>query len=142
MCERANIDAQWTGKLKEPRVTSETSRFPSLCAFSAPTTSAESHRPDAMREYAVAIAFVPELQRLSTLCDILGFIPSISEIIVEPYCSVAHVEKSTASTPLSPWLFKTSMQGSQAMSKIDLSVAFVNFEVAATEIATLRTLKG
>src|SRR5574341_1853316 len=48
MCALANIDAQCTGKLKEPRVTSQTSLLPSLAAFSAPTTRAESHSPDAM----------------------------------------------------------------------------------------------
>jgi hypothetical protein len=141
MCERANIDAQCTGKLNEPLVTSHTSLLPSLRAFSAPTTSAESHSPEAMSEYAVEIAFVPELHRLSILCDTLGFTPSISAIMVELYCSVAQVENNSASTSL-PFFFKISMQGSHAMSNIVFSDALVNLEVAAEEIATLRTLKG
>jgi hypothetical protein len=94
-----------------------------------------------MSEYAVAIALVPELQRLSILCDTFGFSPSISDTIVELYCSVAHVENSTASTSL-PLSFKISKQGSHAMSNIGLSAAFANLDVAAEEIATLRTLKG
>jgi hypothetical protein len=60
---------------------------------------------------------------------------------VELYCSAAHVENSTASTSLSVF-FKISMQGSQAMSNTVLSDALANLEVAAEEIATLRTLKG
>jgi hypothetical protein len=61
--------------------------------------------------------------------------------MVELYCSGAQVENSTASISL-PLFFRISMQGSHATSNIVLSVAFVNLEVAAEEIATLRILKG
>src|SRR5918995_1750890 len=81
----ANIAAQCTGNIKDPRLTSHTSLLPGLSAFSAPTTSTVLHKPDAIIAKAEATALVPELQRLSTRYEILGYIPSISDIIAELY---------------------------------------------------------
>jgi hypothetical protein len=123
---------------------SHNSLLPGLSAFSAPTTSAESHNPDAMSENAEATAFVPELHRLSILWDTFGFMPSISETMVELYCSVAQLENINASMSFLDTLlsFRISMQGWQASSNSDRFESFSNFEVAHEEIATLRTLKG
>jgi hypothetical protein len=74
-------------------------------------------------------------------CDTFGFNPSISDTIVELYWSVAHVDSMTASISL-PKSLTISTQGSQATSKIGLSDALANLEVAAEAIATLRNLKG
>src|SRR5919109_764231 len=63
----ANIAAQCTGNMNDPRVMSHNSLLPGLSAFSAPITSAVSHNPDAIIENADATAFVPELHRLSIL---------------------------------------------------------------------------
>src|SRR5215203_2232316 len=86
--------------MNDPLVTSHKSLLPGLSAFSAPITSAVSHKPDAIIAKAEATALVPELQRLSMRCEILGFIPSISDSIAELYWSVAHVENKTASISL------------------------------------------
>jgi hypothetical protein len=61
----ANIAAQCTGNINDPRVTSHKSLLPGLSTFSAPTTSTELHKPDAIIAKAEITAFVPELQRLS-----------------------------------------------------------------------------
>src|SRR6185503_10477725 len=89
--------AQCTGNINDPRVMSHSNLLPVLSAFSAPTTNASSHISDAIREYAFATAFVPELHRLSTRCETLGLSPNISEIIVELYCSVVQLDSKTAS---------------------------------------------
>src|SRR3712207_3166073 len=81
----ANIAAQCTGNINDPRVTSHNSLLPGLSSFSAPITSTELHKPDAIRAKAEATALVPELQRLSILYEILGRIPSISDIMEELY---------------------------------------------------------
>jgi hypothetical protein len=87
---------------------------------------------------------VPELQRLSMRCEILGFIPSISDSIAELYWSVAHVENKTASISLAeiPLSLISCTEGSQASSNKDVFEPFVNVEVAHEEIATLRILEG
>jgi hypothetical protein len=112
-------------------------------AFSAPTTSAESQRPEEIYEKAETTAFAPELQRLSILCEIFGFIPSNSHKILELYCSSEHVDNNTASISFLDNLlfFKMSMQGLHANSNIDEFEFFINSAVAYDEIATLRTLK-
>jgi hypothetical protein len=100
-------------------------------AFSAPTTKTESQSPDTIYEKAEIIAFVPELHRLSILFEILGFNPSISDIIVELYCSFEHEENTIASTSRFDKLlfFKIWIHGSQAKSNIDELELFLNFAV-------------
>jgi hypothetical protein len=77
-------------------------------------------------------------------CEILGFIPSISDNIAELYWSVAHVENKTASISLAEIRFSliSCTEGSQARSNKDVFEPFVNVEVAHEEIATLRILEG
>src|SRR5688572_16095056 len=106
--------------MKDPLVTSQSSLLPVLSAFSAPTTNATSHNPEAIREYAVATALVPELQRLSILCDTFGLIPSISETMVELYCSVVQLDSRVASISLLSTLpsFRILAQGLEASSKM------------------------
>jgi hypothetical protein len=130
--------------MNDPLVTSHKSLLPGLSAFSAPITSAVSHKPDAIIAKAEATALVPELQRLSMRCEILGFIPSISDSIAELYWSVAHVENKTASISLAeiPLSLISCTEGSQASSNKDVFEPFVNVEVAHEEIATLRILEG
>jgi hypothetical protein len=130
--------------MNDPLVTSHNSLLPGLSVFSAPITSAVSHKPDAIIAKAEDTALVPELQRLSMRCEILGFIPSISDSIAELYWSVAHVENKTASISLTeiPFFLISCTEGSQASSNKDIFDPFVNVEVAHEQIATLRTLKG
>jgi hypothetical protein len=99
--------------------------------------------PDAIIENAEAMAFVPELQRLSILWETFGRMPSISDIIVELYWSVAQLENKTASISfLEMPFFKIFAHGSHASSSRGTLESFANFEVAHEEIATLRTSKG
>src|SRR5215216_5262520 len=64
--ERANNDAQWTGRLNEPLVKSHWSFLAeSLVSHSAPITNTQSQSPAAISQKAEIIADVPELQRLS-----------------------------------------------------------------------------
>jgi hypothetical protein len=140
----ANIAAQWTGNIKDPRVTSHKSLLPGLSTFSAPTTSTVSHRPDPIIAKAEATALVPELHRLSIRYEILGYIPSISDIIEELYWSVAQLENKTASISFveMPLSLISCTQGSQASSNKDIFDPLVNVEVAHEESATLRILEG
>jgi hypothetical protein len=87
---------------------------------------------------------VPELQRLSMRCAILGFIPSISDIIAEVYWSAAHVENKTASISLGemPFSLMSCTEGSQASSNKDIFEPFLKVDVAHEEIATLRISEG
>jgi hypothetical protein len=119
--------------------------LPIVFAFSAPTTKTESQSPDTIYEKAEIMAFVPELQRLSILFEILGFSPSISDIILELYCSFEHEENRTASTSRFDKLllfFKIWIHGSQAKSNMDESDHFVNFAVSDDTIPTLGISKG
>jgi len=87
------------------------------------------------------MAFVPELQRLSILCEILGWISSISHIMFEPYDSGEHVENSTASILcfVILFFFSISMQGWQASSNRDKFDSLLNLLVPYETTATLRT---
>src|SRR5919108_1654180 len=86
MWERANNDAQWTGRLNEPLVKSHSSFLAeSLVIHSAPITSTQSCSPDAISQKAEIIADVPELQRLSIRQQFFGFNPNISEMMLEVY---------------------------------------------------------
>src|ERR687895_769944 len=136
----ANIAAQCTGNINDPRVTSHKSLLPGLSAFSAPTTSAVSHKPDAIIAKAEATALVPELQRLSMRYEILGCIPSISDIIAELYWSVAQLENKTASISFAemPHCLNSCMDGSQASSNKEFFEPFEKVEVAHEATATLR----
>jgi hypothetical protein len=140
----ANIAAQCTGNINDPRVTSHNSLLPGLSTFSAPTTSTELHKPDAISAKAEATALVPELQRLSILYEILGRIPSISDIMEELYWSVAQLENNTASISFAqmPLSLISCTEGSQASSNKDIFEPLVNVEVAHEETATLRILEG
>src|SRR5215207_1429734 len=140
----ANIAAQCTGNIKAPRVTSHNSLLPGLSTFSAPTTSTVLHKPDAINAKAEATVLVPELQRLSMRCEILGCIPSISDIIAELYWSVAHVENKTASISFAemPLSLISCTEGSQASSNKDIFEPLVNVEVAHADTATLCILEG
>src|SRR5215208_6110426 len=126
--------------MNDPLVTSNNNLLPGLSAFSAPMTSAVSHKPDALIGKAETTTLVPALQRLSMRCEILGFIPSISDSIAELYWSVAHVENNTASISLAemPYSLISCTEGSQASSNKEVLEPFVNVEVAHEEIATLR----
>ena len=53
--------------------------------------------PDAIYEKPETIAFVPELHMFSTLCEIFGVIPVISDRIGARYFLLLLVETSTAS---------------------------------------------
>jgi hypothetical protein len=46
---------------------------------------ADLQRPEAIKPYAEITAAVPELHKLSILCAIFGFIPSISAIMLAEY---------------------------------------------------------
>jgi hypothetical protein len=86
MWERANNDAQWTGRLNEPLVKSHSSFLAeSLVIHSAPITNTQSCSPDAISQKAEIIADVPELQRLSIRQEFFGFNPNISEMMLEVY---------------------------------------------------------
>jgi hypothetical protein len=130
--------------MKDPLVTSHNNLLPGLSAFSAPTTSTVLHKPDAIIAKAEATAFVPELHRLSTRYEILGCIPSISDIIAELYWSVAQLENKTASISfvVIPLCLNNCMEGSQASSNKDIFEPLVNVDVAHEHTATLRILEG
>jgi hypothetical protein len=102
------------------------------------------HKPDAINAKAEATALVPELQRLSMRCEILGCIPSISDIIAELYWSVAQLENKTASISFAemPLSLISCTEGSQASSNKDIFEPLVNVEVAHEDTATLRILEG
>jgi hypothetical protein len=102
------------------------------------------HKPDAIIAKAEATALVPELQRLSMRCEILGCIPSISDIIAELYWSVAQLENKTASISFAemPLSLISCTEGSQASSNKDIFEPLVNVEVAHEDTATLRILEG
>jgi len=118
--------------------------LPGLSDISAPITSAELHKPEAINANAEETAFVPELQRLSMRKETLGRIPSISEMIVELYWSDAQLEKKRASISFEEMLFSliSCMAGSQANSNKDIADSLVKADVAHEEIATLRILEG
>jgi hypothetical protein len=77
-------------------------------------------------------------------CEILGLIPSISDIIAEVYWSAAHVENKTASISLGemPFSLISRIEGSQASSNKDIFELFLNVDVAHEQTATLRILEG
>jgi hypothetical protein len=140
----ANMAAQCTGNIKDPLVTSHNSLLPGLSTFSEPTTSTVSHKPDAIIAKAEATALVPELHRLSIRYEILGCMPSISDIIADVYWSVAQLENSTASICFAemPLSLINCMQGSQAKSNKDIFDPLLNFEDAHEDTATLRILES
>jgi hypothetical protein len=139
----AKIAAQCTGRLKAPLVISHASLLPRLSLVSAPTTNAESQIPDEIYENAETIAFVPELQRLSNLWQILGRKPSISAIILEVYCSDEQLENKIASISLFEMilLLKILIQGSQDNSNNDAHAFFLKCPVEYAATATLCNLK-
>jgi hypothetical protein len=128
--------------MNDPLVMSQSNLLPGLSAFSAPTTSAVSHNPEAISENADATAFVPELHKLSIRCETFGRIPSISDKIVELYWSVAQLEKRTASILSELLFFRISVADSLASSNSGMPEFLANFEVDHWEIATLRNLEG
>ncbi len=73
------------GSVKEPRATSQLRDLPGEFRDSAPMIKADLQRPEAIKPYAEITAAVPELHKLSILCAIFGFIPSISAIMLEEY---------------------------------------------------------
>ena len=81
MCALVNIDAQKIGCLYSPLDMSQFRTRPGLSVFSAPTTRAVSPSPEDIWAYAEIKEFVPELHRLSTEWDILGWIPDNSDMI-------------------------------------------------------------
>jgi hypothetical protein len=140
----ANIAAQWTGSIKDPLVTSHNSLLPGLSTFSEPTTSTVLHKLELIIAKAEATALVPELQRLSMRYEILGCIPSISDIMADAYWSVAQLENKTASISFAemPLALISCAQGSQASSNKDIFDPLVNLEDAHEDTATLRILES
>ena len=64
-----------------------------------------SDNPEEMYAYAEIMAFVPELQRFSIECDILGRIPIVSDKIAPRYFELLFVETRTPSMSFELQLF-------------------------------------